>query len=130
MLTALHLGANAQNNTIVGLRNENSTNQVVADAGSAYNNWMTGGTMFTGKLTDNGTRNSFLDTFHRSFNALNGDWYMSQQDATLTNHFRLGTEPATSAGFSMRSKPTTATGGSTGSATRQAASSSTRCRIC
>ena len=89
--TALHLGPNAQNNTLVGLRNENSTSQVVADTGSAYNNWMTGGTMFTGKLTDNGTRNSFLDTFHRSFNALNGDWYMSQQDATLTNHFRLGT---------------------------------------
>jgi hypothetical protein len=89
--TALHLGANAQNNTIVGLRNENSTNQVVADTGSAYNNWMTGGTMFNGKLTDNGTRNSFLDTFHRSFNGLNGDWYGSQQDATLTNHFRLGT---------------------------------------
>jgi len=89
--TALHLGANAQNNTIVGLRNENSTNQVVADTGSAYNNWITGGTMFTGKLTDNGTRNSFLDTFHRSFNEMNGDWYLSQQDATLTNHFRLGT---------------------------------------
>lgn len=89
--TALHLGPNAQNNTIVGLRNENSTSQVVADEGSAYNNWMTGGTMFTGKLTDNGTRNSFVDTFHRSFNSLNGDWYMSQQDATLTNHFRLGT---------------------------------------
>ncbi len=89
--TALHLGPNAQNNTIVGLRNENSTSQVVADAGSAYNNWMTGGTMFTGKLTDNGTRNSFLDTFHRSFNGLNGDWYGSQQDATLTNHYRLGT---------------------------------------
>ena len=88
--TALHLGANAQNNTMVGLRNENSTNQIVADAGSQYNNWMTGGTMFTGRLTDNGTRNSFLDTFHRSFNALNGDWYGSQQDATLTNHFRLG----------------------------------------
>jgi hypothetical protein len=88
--TALHLGANAQNNTIVGLRNENSANQIVADAGSQYNDWMTGGTMFTGKLTDNGTRNSFLDTFHRSFNALNGDWYGSQQDATLTNHFRLG----------------------------------------
>ena len=47
--TALHLGPNAQDNTIVGLRNENSTNQVVADAGSAYNNWMTGGTMFTGQ---------------------------------------------------------------------------------
>ncbi|KAA6456056.1 hypothetical protein DYQ86_26645 [Acidobacteria bacterium AB60] len=88
--TALHLGPNAQNNTIVGLRNENSTYQVVADAGSAYNNWMTGGTMFTGKLTDNGTRNSFLDTFHRSFNGLNGDWYGSQQDATVINHYRLG----------------------------------------
>jgi hypothetical protein len=88
--TALHLGANAQNNTITGLRNENSTYQVVADTGSAYNSWMTGGTMFTGKLTDNGTRNSFLDTFHRSFNSLNGDWYGSQQDATLTNHLRLG----------------------------------------
>jgi hypothetical protein len=88
--TAVHLGANAQNNTIVGLRNENSMYQVVADAGSSYNSWMTGGTMFTGKLTDNGTRNSFLDTFHRSFNSLNGDWYGSQQDATLTNHLRLG----------------------------------------
>ncbi len=88
--TALHLGANAQNNTIVGLRNENSTNQVVADAGSSYNNWMTGGTMFTGQLTDNGTRNSFLDTFHRSFNGMNGDWYGSQKDATVTNHWRLG----------------------------------------
>jgi hypothetical protein len=88
--TALHLGTNAQNNTIIGLRNENSTNQVVADAGSTYNNWMTGGTMFTGQLTDNGTRNSFLDTFHRSFNGLNGDWYGSQKDATVTNHYRLG----------------------------------------
>ena len=89
--TALHLGPNAQNNTILGLRNENSTSQVIADTGSAYNSWMTGGTMFTGKLTDNGTRNSFLDTFHRSFNGLTGDWYGSQQDATVTNHFRLGT---------------------------------------
>jgi hypothetical protein len=88
--TALHLGVNAQNNTIVGLRNENSTSQVVADAGSAYNNWMTGGTMFTGKLTDNGTRNSFLDTFHRSFNGMNGDWYGSQFDGTVTNHYRVG----------------------------------------
>ncbi len=89
--TALHLGLNAQNNTIIGLRNENSTNQIVADAGSAYNNWITGGTMFTGKLVDNGTRNSFLDTFDRSFNGVNGDWYGSQQDATVTNHYRLGT---------------------------------------
>ena len=88
--TALHLGANAQNNTIVGLRNENSNNQVVADSGSSYNNWITGGTMFTGKLADSGTRNSFLDTFHRSFNGMNGDWYGSQQDATVTNHYRIG----------------------------------------
>ncbi len=89
--TALHLGPNAQNNTIVGLRNENSINQVVADAGSSYNNWITGGTMFAGQLTDNGARNSFLDTFHRSFNGLNGDWYGSQTDTTITNHYRLGT---------------------------------------
>ncbi|MGC9224517.1 MAG: hypothetical protein ACP5E2_11355 [Terracidiphilus sp.] len=89
--TAVHLGANAQNNTIVGLRNEGSTEQVVADTGSRYNSWVTGGTMFTGEITDNGTRNSFLDTFHRSFNGMNGDWYGSQQDATVTNHFRLGT---------------------------------------
>ncbi len=89
--TAVHLGANAQNNTIVGLRNEDSTEQVVADTGSRYNSWVTGGTMFTGEITDNGTRNSFLDTFHRSFNGMNGDWYGSQQDATVTNHFRLGT---------------------------------------
>jgi hypothetical protein len=88
--TALHLGANAQNNTLVGLRNENSNNQVVADAGSSYNNWMSGGTMFTEQLTDNGTRNSFLDTFHRSFNGVKGDWYGSQSDATVTNHYRLG----------------------------------------
>ena len=88
--TALHLGANAQNNTIVGLRNENSTRQVIADSGSSYNIWITGGTMYTGALTDNGTRNSFLDAFHRSFNGMNGDWYGSQQDATATNHYRLG----------------------------------------
>jgi hypothetical protein len=88
--TALHLGPNAQNNTILGLRNENSTSQITADAGSAYNSWISAGTLFTGKLTDNGTRNSFLDTFHRSFSGLNGDWYGSQLDATLTNHYRLG----------------------------------------
>jgi hypothetical protein len=88
--TALHLGANAQNNTIVGLRSENSNNQVVTDTGSSYNSWVAGGTIFTGQLTDNGERNSFLDTFHRSFNGLNGDWYGSQQDATVTDHQRLG----------------------------------------
>jgi hypothetical protein len=100
--TALHLGPNAQNNTIMGMRNENSTNQVVADAGSAYNNWITGGTMFTGKLADSGTRNSFLDTFHRSFNGMNGDWYGSQQDATVTNHYRLGTGTGNERGLQNR----------------------------
>ncbi len=89
--TALHLGANAVNNTIVGLRNENSTNQVVADSGSSYNSWITGGTMFSGELTDNGTRNSFLDSFHRTFNGVKGDWYQSQVDGTVTNHLRVGT---------------------------------------
>jgi hypothetical protein len=89
--TALHLGPAAVNNTLVGLRNENSTSQVVADSGSKYNSWVSGGTMFTGQLTDNGTRNSFLDSFHRSFNGMNGDWYGSQTDATVTNHWRLGT---------------------------------------
>jgi hypothetical protein len=66
-------------------------NQVVADTGSSYNSWITAGTMFTGALTDNGTRNSFLDSFHRTFNGIKGDWYQSQQDATVTNHLRLGT---------------------------------------
>ncbi len=88
---ALHLGPNAVNNTLVGVRNENSTSQVVADSGSSYNSWITGGTMFTGALTDNGTRNSFLDAFHRTFNGMNGDWYGSQKDATVTNKWRLGT---------------------------------------
>lgn len=88
--TALHLGLNAQNNTFTGVRNENSNNQIIADTGSQFNSWITGGTMFTGKLTDNGSRNSFLDAFHRTFNGINGDWYASQQDATVTNHLRLG----------------------------------------
>ncbi|WP_263355817.1 glycoside hydrolase family 55 protein [Acidicapsa ligni] len=89
--TALHLGANAQNNTFVGVRNENSSSQVIADAGSTYNSWITGGTMFTGALTDNGSRNSFLDAFHRTFNGVKGDWYASQMDSTVTNHVRVGT---------------------------------------
>jgi hypothetical protein len=88
--TALHLGTSAENNTIVGLRNENSGNQIVADAGSQYNNWVTGGAMFTGKLVDNGTHNSFWDAFHRSFNNLNGDLWRSQSDATITDHVYTG----------------------------------------
>jgi hypothetical protein len=88
--TALHLGSSAVNNTIVGLRNENSGNQIVADAGSQYNSWVTGGAMFTGKLVDNGTHNSFWDAFHRSFNNLNGDLWRSQSDATITDHVYTG----------------------------------------
>jgi len=110
--TALHLGANAQNNTIVGLRNENSTSQVVADAGSSYNSWIAGGTMFTGALTDNGSRNSFLDSFHRTFNGMKGDWYASQQDATVVNHFRLGTGTGNVRGLEWESQVDVGTTGS------------------
>jgi hypothetical protein len=110
--TALHLGANAQNNTIVGLRNENSSSQVVADAGSAYNSWVTGGTMFTGALTDNGSRNSFLDAFHRTFNGVKGDWYASQIDSTVTNHLRLGTGAGNVRGLLWESQVDVGTTGS------------------
>jgi hypothetical protein len=89
--TMFHLGAAAINNTIVGLRNENSNTQYVADSGSSFNSVLTGGTLFTGKLIDNGSRNSFSDAFHRATNGIKGDWYASQQDATVTNHQRLGT---------------------------------------
>ena len=89
--TMFHLGASAINNTIVGLRNENSTIQYQADSGSSFNSVLTGGTLYTGQLVDNGSRNSFSDAFHRASNGIKGDWYASQQDATVTNHQRLGT---------------------------------------
>ena len=88
--TMLHLGGYAYNNTIVGLRNENSTAQVVADSGSQYNLWLAGGTMFTGLLTDNGTHNSFQDAFHRGFNQLNGDIWRSQADTTVIDNIQAG----------------------------------------
>lgn len=88
--TMFHLGANAVNNTILGLRNENSTTQYQADSGSSFNYVATGGTLFTGDLIDNGSRNSFWDSFHRTVNGIKGDWYASQQDATVTDHQRLG----------------------------------------
>ena len=87
----LILGAGASNNTFNGVRNENSNSQVNAAPGSQYNLWLTGGTMFTGKLTDAGTYNSFADTFHRSWNNLNGDLWRSQADTTITNHVYTGT---------------------------------------
>ncbi len=89
--TMFHLGANAINNTVNGLRNENSTIQYQADAGSKWNAVFTGGTFYTGELIDNGSRNSFWDAFHRNTNGIKGDWYASQQDATVTNHVRVGT---------------------------------------
>ena len=88
--TMFHMGANAINNTVDGLRNENSNTQYIADSGSIYNAVFTGGTFFTGKLIDNGSRNSFWDAFHRTVNGMKGDWYASQQDSTVVNHLRLG----------------------------------------
>uniref|UniRef100_E6QPH2 Uncharacterized protein n=1 Tax=mine drainage metagenome TaxID=410659 RepID=E6QPH2_9ZZZZ len=110
--TAVHLGPNAQNNTLVGVRNENSTTQVQADMGSQFNSWMTGGTMFTGALVDNGSRNSFWDAFHRTFNGVNGDWYASQKDATVTNHYRLGTGAGNIRGLEWESQVDQGTTGS------------------
>lgn len=88
--TMLHLGSKAIDNTFDGVRNENSTYQIVADSGSGYNQWKSGGTLFIGQLVDDGEHNSFEDAFHRTQNGMNGDWYASQQDATVTNHYRLG----------------------------------------
>jgi hypothetical protein len=88
--TMVHLAAAATNNTIMGLRNENSNMQYVADAGSSYNMVKFGGTLFNGQITDAGEFNSFEDAFHRTQNGIIGDWYRSQIDATVTNHTRLG----------------------------------------
>jgi hypothetical protein len=88
--TMFHLGPAATANTIVGLRNENSTMQYVADSGSSYNSVVTGGTLFTGQLSDAGSRNSFSDAFHRAANGITGDWYASQVDATLSGTARYG----------------------------------------
>jgi hypothetical protein len=88
--TMFHLGSHAQNNTILGLRNEVSAIQYQADSGSQFNSVITGGTFFTGDLIDNGSRNNFEDAFHRDSNGMKGDWYASQQDTTIVDHQRLG----------------------------------------
>lgn len=88
--TAVHFGAAATSNVFTGLRNENSTMQIVADAHSTYNNVIPATTLFQGKVSDAGSQNSFQDAFHRSFNGINGDWYASLLDTTLTDHERLG----------------------------------------
>jgi hypothetical protein len=87
----VELGANAVNNTFLGVRNENSSIQYQADSGSSYNLVLFGGTLYTNQLIDFGSRNSFIDAFHHTENGMKGDWYASQQDATVTNHLRLGT---------------------------------------
>jgi hypothetical protein len=102
--TMFYLGPNAINNTITGLRNENSTLQYQADAGSSYNAIFSGGTLFTGKLVDNGSRNSFWDAFHHTVNGIKGDWYASQQDATVINHLRLGVGAGTVRGLQWESQ--------------------------
>ena len=85
-----HLEPEPTATPLMGVRNENSNSQVNAASGSAYNLWVTGGTMFTGKLTDAGLHNSFTDSFHRGANNLNGDLWRSQSDATITNHVYTG----------------------------------------
>jgi hypothetical protein len=87
----VELGANAINNTFIGVRNENSNIQYQADSGSSFNLVISGGTLFTNQLIDYGSRNSFIDAFHHTQNGVKGDWYASQQDATVVNHLRLGT---------------------------------------
>ena len=88
--TMLSLGAGASNNTLIGLRNENSNTQVNALAGSSYNLFLSGGTLFTGRLTDAGTHNTYVDSFHRQWNNLNGDLWRGQADATTTSHIYTG----------------------------------------
>jgi hypothetical protein len=89
--TVMQFGVDAINNTVTGLRIENSNMQYYAQWGSAFNSVVTGGTFTTGQLYDAGSRNNFSDAFHRSNNGMQGDWYASQQDATVTDHQRLGT---------------------------------------
>lgn len=88
--TVMHFGAHAVQNTVTGLRFETSNTQFLADSGASYNQVLLGQTIYTGQLTDNGSRNSWADAFHRSWNQLRGDWYASQADATVTDHQRLG----------------------------------------
>ena len=88
--TLLYLGAAATSNSFFGVRNENSNTQISAASGSQYNLWEQGGALSTGKVTDAGTHNSFIDTFHAGTNHLNGNLYRSQADSTVTNHFYTG----------------------------------------
>jgi hypothetical protein len=88
--TMLSLGSGATDNTFAGLRWENSTTEISAAVGSQYNTLLTGTTIHTGKLSDAGTHNSFVDTFHLGWNTLNGDIWRSQADATVTDNVYTG----------------------------------------
>jgi hypothetical protein len=88
--TLLYLGASARDNSFFSVRNENTNTQISAASGSQYNLWEQSGTLGTGKVIDAGTHNSFIDTFHRSSNNLNGDLWRSQADTTVTNHVYTG----------------------------------------
>lgn len=88
--TLLQLGAGAYYNSFLAVRNENSNTQVNALAGSQYNIWDSGSTLFTGKVIDAGTRNTLIDAFHRASNNLNGDLWRSQADTTVVNHIDTG----------------------------------------
>ena len=80
------LGGGAAANTFTGLRWENSNAEIAAAIGSSYNVVFTGTTIHNGKITDAGTHNSFVDTFHNSTNALNGDLWRTQADQTVVDH--------------------------------------------
>ena len=85
------LGPAATSNTFNGIRYESTTEGVLAFPGSSFNSLFFGTTIYTGDLNDLGSRNSFFDAFHRTFNGWTGDWYASQSDQTVTDHQRLGT---------------------------------------
>lgn len=87
---AVYLGSYATANSFIGVRTEGSTYQIMAVSGSNYNLWHAGGTLYTGKVFDEGTHNSFIDVFHRASNNLNGDLWRSQADTTITNHIYTG----------------------------------------
>jgi len=89
--TMTYFGVAATNNSVLGLRNENSNMQYVAADHSSFNAVIGGGTFYAGKLSDAGSQNSFQDSFHRAWNGLKGDWYASMLDSTITNEKRLGT---------------------------------------
>ena len=62
--------------------------------------------LYTNQLIDYEAETSFIDAFHRTENGMKGDWYASQQDATVVNHLRLGIGTGTVRGLQGRAKLT------------------------